>query len=90
MSKGQGISINVIIIAAIALIILVILATLVIRSGGLLNKGTSCSSTGGSCQSLDASGKCPDSSQIADSAASGCGKDPLTQIQEVCCRPLTP
>lgn len=38
--KGQGISINVIVIAAIALIILVILSTLVIRTGGTINKGT--------------------------------------------------
>lgn len=38
--KGQGISINVIVIAAIALLILVILSTLVIRSSRKINEGT--------------------------------------------------
>lgn len=45
--KGQGISINVIIIAAIALLVLVILAVLLIRSGGQLV--VDCSEAGGEC-----------------------------------------
>jgi len=45
--KGQGISINVIIIAAIALLVLVILAVLLIRSGGDLV--VDCVDTQGTC-----------------------------------------
>jgi hypothetical protein len=53
MAKGQGISINVIVIAAIALLVLVILSTLVIRYGSTVNQGAnSCSKapTGGNCR----------------------------------------
>ena len=52
MKKGQGISINVIIIAAIALLVLVILAVLVLRGGSKLNDGTeSCMANyGGTCK----------------------------------------
>lgn len=49
MAKGQGISINVIVIAAIALLVLVILSTLVIRSSGQMNQATTCEATGGTC-----------------------------------------
>lgn len=45
--KGQGISINVIIIAAIALLVLVILAVLLLRSGGQLV--VDCGEAGGVC-----------------------------------------
>ena len=47
--KGQGISINVIIIAAIALLVLVILAVLVLRAGGDLND-KKCNPSGGVCR----------------------------------------
>ncbi len=47
--KGQGISINVIIIAAIALLVLVILAVLLLRSGSSVADGTSCTGIGGQC-----------------------------------------
>lgn len=40
--KAQGISINVIIIAAIALLVLVILSVLLLRGGGTIVDGTSC------------------------------------------------
>jgi hypothetical protein len=42
MKKGQGLSMNVIIIAAIALLVLVILSVLVLRAGGGINEGTGC------------------------------------------------
>lgn len=42
--KGQSISINVVIIAAIALLILVILSVLVLRTGRTVSDGTSCES----------------------------------------------
>lgn len=47
--RGQGISLNVIVIAAIALLILVILSVLVLRAGGSVTEGTSCQQLGGSC-----------------------------------------
>lgn len=50
--KGQGISINTIIITAIALLVLIILAVLVARSGGMASKGTSCISKGGICKEI--------------------------------------
>jgi len=49
--KAQGLSMNVIIIAAIALLVLVILAVLIFKSGGDIQKGTSCESLHGTCQS---------------------------------------
>lgn len=51
--KGQGISINVIIIAAIALLVLVILSVLLLRSGGELV--TDCSDIDGGICSTSAS-----------------------------------
>jgi len=45
--KGSEMSMNVIIIAAIALLILVILSVMIINSGGKINEGTSC--VGGNC-----------------------------------------
>ena len=48
MKKGE-LSINIIIVAAIALIILVIISVLVFRTGGQLNRGTSCTGVQGQC-----------------------------------------
>ncbi len=48
--KGVELSMNVIIIAAIGLLVLVILAVLVINSGGKFQSGTnSCVTQGGTC-----------------------------------------
>ena len=49
--KAQGLSINVIIIAAIALLVLIILAVLILRAGGGLTKQTGCDGVGGTCYS---------------------------------------
>ena len=49
MKKGIELSVNVIIIAAISLIVLVLLSFLVIRSGGGIVEGTSCEQVGGNC-----------------------------------------
>ncbi len=58
MKKGD-MSINLIIVAAIALIILVILAVLLFtRVGGPLTNGTTCSGIGGQC--IESSGNCND------------------------------
>ncbi|MGV8163012.1 MAG: hypothetical protein ACP5N2_06800 [Candidatus Nanoarchaeia archaeon] len=48
MKKGD-LSINIIIVAAIALIILVIISVLVFRTGGQVSAGTSCEGVSGQC-----------------------------------------
>lgn len=48
--RGQGISINVVVIAAIALLVLVILSVLVIRAGGGTSKAGKCETIGGVCR----------------------------------------
>ena len=70
MKKGQGLSMNVIIIAAIALLVLVIISVLVLRAGGNVNQSTGCTGIGGICvDSCDAqSGYIPDPTH-------GCGQD---------------
>ncbi|MBU1199459.1 MAG: hypothetical protein KKF46_06495 [Nanoarchaeota archaeon] len=47
--KAQGLSMNVIIIAAIALLVLVILAVLILRAGSGVAQGTDCTGIGGIC-----------------------------------------
>ncbi|MFH1506296.1 MAG: hypothetical protein ABIE94_04915 [archaeon] len=56
LKRGQGISVNVIIIAAIALLVLIILAVLILRSGGQVSDGTGCRGIGGDCKSECLSG----------------------------------
>ncbi len=75
MKRGE-ISMEVIIIAAIALLVLVILSLLVIRQGGLVAKD--CANIGGTCQdaaSCTGEGKIP-------GTASSCGDG------QVCCLPV--
>jgi hypothetical protein len=48
LNKKGDLSINIIIIAAISLLVLIILAVLVLRTGGKINTGTTC--VGGTCQ----------------------------------------
>lgn len=78
MKKAQGISINVIIIAAIALLVLVILAVLVLNGGVNLKEETqSCGVMGGVCtdnfcdQGVE---------ELAGLGEAGCGDD------QVCCK----
>jgi hypothetical protein len=47
--KAQGLSMNVIIIAAISLLVLIVLIVLVIRASNNMGSGTSCRGAGGSC-----------------------------------------
>ena len=85
--KAQGLSMNVIIIAAIALLVLVILAVLILRAGSGVASGTGCEGSGGECYS-----SCADiiddkggiwTKNIANSGkAGGCGED------ESCCVPV--
>jgi hypothetical protein len=72
MKKGVELSMNVIIIAAIGLLVLVILAVLVINSGSGVVKGMkTCNAVGGVCQSgmcdagrdLGTTGTCSDTAK---------------------------
>jgi len=48
--KGTELSMNVVIIAAIAILVLVILAMFLFRSSNRMGEGTSCDGMGGSCE----------------------------------------
>ena len=82
--KGQGISVNVIVIAAIALLVLVILAVLILRAGGGLNEGTGCESVSGQCRSPTIG--CVDGSEIQHLAMSGTRGG--CEQNELCCIPI--
>ncbi len=82
--RGQGISINVIIIAAIALIVLVILSTLVIRSGGTINTSANvcgASTTAEDCRDIT-DGCGPGEFEIAKACL---GADNQRDPDQVCC-----
>jgi len=55
--KGSELSMNVIIIAAIAVLVLVILAVFVFRSGDNISKATGCSAMNGVCYPDSATGR---------------------------------
>lgn len=50
MKKAQGLSMSTIIIAAIALLVLVILATFLLRQSAEVAAGTGCEGLGGECK----------------------------------------
>ena len=75
MKRGQGISMNVIIIAAIALLVLVILSVLILRAGGQIGEGTSCMGIEGAF--------CEDSAVVD---ADGCGENYIRDITKDCRR----
>ncbi len=77
--KAQGLSMNTIIIAAVSLLVLVILATLVLNTGGELFDQTSC--TGISGARCDDSGWCGDG--YLESGQRGCPEE-----DPVCCIPI--
>ncbi len=79
--KGIELSVNVIIIAAIALIVLVVLAFLVLRQAGILNVGTSCEGIGGFCRA-----ECQDGEHI--DVAHSCTKEQADAGFDRCCVPL--
>ena len=82
--KGQGLSMNVIIIAAIALLVLVILSVLVLRSGNEITQGKSCLALqGATCE--DSADGCPSGyfmQRDRNGEGGGCYED------EICCVPL--
>lgn len=59
MAKAQGLSFNVIIVAALALLVLIVLSVIFIRQTGIFSKNVeSCASKGGVC-AKDVGGECP-------------------------------
>ena len=80
--KGQGISINVIIIAAIALLVLVILAVLIARSSGNLSDSGKSITKGGTCKKVGSTGVCTQTDSKYLGGADLCSSD------EVCCSPV--
>jgi hypothetical protein len=80
MKKAQGLSMSTIIIAAIALLVLVILATFLLRQSGEVNAGTSCNGLGGSCVYSEIG--CSDN-EVPQIGKKGCIEE------EVCCLPLS-
>jgi hypothetical protein len=86
--SGQGISINVVIIAAIALLILVILSVLVIRSTQKVNEGTQCSALGGQCVNVnDFGGRCDFDGALYQDRGGFCPRA-LDGANQICCRRL--
>lgn len=64
MKRGQGISMNVIIISAIALLVLVVLSVIFLsRSGVFARETVNCRQQGGLC--VDQSEACPDTYPIS-------------------------
>lgn len=83
--KAQGLSMNVIIIAAIALLVLVILSVLLLRTGVLLNTGTGCDGVGGKCIPADES--CADLAGEYVRSGQGCPK--IGEDKQRCCIPMS-
>jgi hypothetical protein len=76
MKRGAEMSINVVIIAAICLLVLVILAVLLIKSGGKIDTATSCRALAGAQCSDDCSslgeGYAQDLTRKCDAAGQKC------------------
>lgn len=78
--KAQGLSMNVIIIAAIALLILIILAVLILRAGRGVSEQTGCVGIGGQCDA-----DCGELEGIWVTNIPNSGKSGGCGTEEVCC-----
>jgi hypothetical protein len=76
--KGVELSMNLIIIAAIALLVLIIISILVLKGGSNVNQGTGCEAKGGSCSTGDT---CADPAKPVFLPGGGC------KTGERCCIP---
>ncbi len=88
MRKAQGLSVSVIIIAAIALVVMVILIAMVLNSGGDINRNLSaCESSGDGVEGID--WKCASSCDNGwiRSPTKNCDPELYSQ-NSVCCIPL--
>jgi len=89
MNKKGDLSINIIVVAAIAMIILVVISVLVFRSGGDLNKARSCQGIpGGICIDPTLDGSCNEYGQwigqtLTINPTAGCPVE-----GQICCIPI--
>jgi hypothetical protein len=87
--KAQGLSMNVIIIAAISLLVLIILIVLVLRASSGVNEQTGCLGVGGQCYSGTS---CADlETQYGGTwshSLANDGKRGKCLENEICCQPL--
>lgn len=81
--KAQGIGINTMIIAAIAILVLVVIAFLIFRTSRNANDSTDCVMKGGTCVE---SGECDDRYEIRDKSSSEPVK--CDKGRGVCCSPF--
>jgi uncharacterized membrane protein YqiK len=80
-NKAQGLSLNVVIIAAIALVVLVVLVTIFTgQIGGWVQQTEECSSKGGDC--FDSASECRESGDYAAVVPGGCPGE------QVCCKQI--
>ena len=85
MKKAQGISVNVIIIAALALLVLVVLSVIYIgRMGGWGEKTNDCIINGGTCDYATA---CPEGTHTKHPTWS-CKDSGTATSNNICCIPL--
>ena len=90
MDKKGDLSINMIVIAAIAMIILVVISVLIFRSGGILNESRTCGAIGGTCVEnylYDSCGQYADENWLEDSYT----RHPTAACEQedtFCCVPL--
>jgi len=80
--KGMELSMNMIIVAVLALLVLGIIAYLLINGTTNWNKSTKCENQGGSCEDLSSGKGCPDaypliSAYSCDNKKTCCTKSPL-------------
>ena len=78
--KAQGLSMSTIVIAAIALLVLVILATFLLRSGGDIGDATSCTGMSGTCDYDN----CEDASYYEDETYVSKGQSDCSEGR-ICC-----
>lgn len=89
MNKKADLSINIIIVAAIALIILVIVSVLLFRSGGLLQKGTqTCEGVGGRCVDRWEAPNCDYYSEMTGGFWTSHRSATCPDSDQICCVPL--
>jgi len=82
MKKGQGMSLNVIVIAALVVLVLIVLSIIFVRSSGSFSSDLhDCIARGGNCK-LNCE---PTEIERRNSV---CPDDPVTKDPKVCCLPI--
>lgn len=89
MRKGQNLSLNVIIIAALALLVLVIISLIFMNRASIFGKDTkACETQGGTCHL--ASDGCPEGKTVSPLSGVRClNSDGTVRDDYVCCIPIS-